>query len=65
MILGEGTFHQVHGGAATNHGDEARKPMKAEYAAIRGKGFTTPSYRPRLIGQLRTECEALGAVGPA
>ena len=63
MILGEGTFHQVHGGAATNRGDEARQPMREEYAAIRGKGFTTPAYRPRLIGQLRPECEALGRAG--
>ena len=39
VMLGEGTFHQVHGGVATN---AAASPLEAfldEYTRLRGKGF--------------------------
>ncbi len=55
IILGEGTFHQVHGGAATNGSDADRQAMFAEYERILGKPFTPPVYRPRLIGSLSAE----------
>ena len=43
-LLGEGTFHQVHGGVATNTPWE-RHPFEsfhAEYQAIRGEAFAPP-----------------------
>lgn len=51
-ILGEGTFHQVHGGAATNSPAAAREAMNAEYRALFGQGFRMPPYQPRLIGRI-------------
>lgn len=52
IILGEGTFHQVHGGAATNGTTEHRKVMAAEYIQIFGRPFKVPAYTPRFIGSL-------------
>jgi hypothetical protein len=51
-LLGEGTFHQVHGGAATNAPPDAR-PWKAfhdEYVSIRGRSFETPAAATLLLG---------------
>lgn len=55
MILGEGTFHQVHGGVATNGDNSAREPMSAEYRQIRGRNFITPRYEPQFVGALSDE----------
>jgi cephalosporin hydroxylase len=52
MILGEGTFHQVHGGVATNGATEARAAMRAEYMAIHGRAFATAVYEPHFVGKL-------------
>lgn len=52
MILGEGTFHQVHGGAATNGTHEARAAMGREYEAIHGCAFEMPAYQARFVGSL-------------
>lgn len=42
-LLGEGTFHQVHGGVATNRDDTPHDAYRDEYKKIRGKEFeTTP-----------------------
>lgn len=49
MLLGEATFHQFHGGTATNV-PPAQHPwpaMAAEYEAIRGRPFRS-SFRPPL-----------------
>jgi len=49
LLLGEATFHQFHGGTATNV-PPAQHPwqaMAAEYEAIRGKPFRS-SFRPPL-----------------
>lgn len=64
MILGEGTFHQVHGGAATNGLPEDRAAMGAEYAAIHGRRFTTPSYEPHFVGRLDPTSHDAGAHRP-
>lgn len=58
MILGEGTFHQVHGGAATNGPKAARDAMHAEYRALFGTDFQPPAYHPRLIGKLSRDLAA-------
>jgi glycosyltransferase involved in cell wall biosynthesis len=50
-LLGEGTFHQIHGGAATSRRfswDE----MAAQYAAIRGRPFAPPADEPLHVGTL-------------
>jgi len=52
MILGEGTFHQVHGGAATNSPAEARQAMREEYRTLFGADFRPAAYDPRPFGKL-------------
>jgi cephalosporin hydroxylase len=64
MILGEGTFHQVHGGIATNGPPENRVPMQAEYAAIHGRPFAGPKYRPQFVGSLDDKRFRAGAERP-
>jgi hypothetical protein len=52
VLLGEGTFHQVHGGAATSRRlgwDE----MHAEYVEIRGEPYRPPTNRPLYLGDIR------------
>ena len=46
MLLGEGTFHQIHGGAATGK-RFSKQDADAEYEAIRGRPFRPPEV-PRL-----------------
>ena len=49
VLLGEATFHQFHGGAATTRRftwDE----MHADYEAIRGRPYVPPSNRPAYFG---------------
>lgn len=38
-LLGEGTFHQVHGGVATNRSDTPRLEYREEYMRLRGEPF--------------------------
>jgi hypothetical protein len=58
VLLGEATFHQLHGGIATNSPVEAfparLAAWRAEYEAIRGKPWTTaPRRRPPIyVGSL-------------
>lgn len=52
IVLGEGTFHQVHGGAATNGSQDDRQKMHAEYEALFGAPYVKPAYTPRLIGSV-------------
>lgn len=42
-LVGEATFHQVHGGVATNGAKEALDAMFAEYRELRGVPFVTPT----------------------
>ena len=47
MLLGEATFHQFHGGVATNVTLDAHPwdAMAAEYEAIKKRGYSS-NYRP-------------------
>jgi hypothetical protein len=57
VLLGEGTFHQLHGGAATSRRltwDE----MHAEYVAIRGEPYRPPTGQPLYLGEVHAS--ALG-----
>ena len=51
-LLGEGTFHQVHGGIATNASGNIQDVFQAEYAAIRGGPFKTPAYESLYFGSV-------------
>ena len=64
MILGEGTFHQVHGGAATNSPQAARAAMRGEYEALTGATFNMPAYTPRFVGSLDERSHAAGTPRP-
>ncbi len=64
MILGEGSFHQVHGGAATNGSEEDRTAMREEYQAIHGRAHSAPDYRARYVGSLDPVRFASGAGSP-
>jgi glycosyltransferase involved in cell wall biosynthesis len=53
-LLGEGSFHQFHGGAATNSRPEAHpgKLFVEEFQRLRGKAHSPPERRPILLGSL-------------
>jgi hypothetical protein len=53
LLLGEGTFHQFHGGAATNRADnEPLREFHEEYQRIRGAPFKPPRFHPVLFGHI-------------
>lgn len=56
VLLGEGTFHQIHGGELNNStGEEhARKQAIAhkEYESVRGRAYSPPVQEPFYFGQL-------------
>jgi glycosyltransferase involved in cell wall biosynthesis len=59
MLLGEGTFHQMHGGAMTG-ADEKQSKKKlqawlAQYAAIRNKSIVAPAKNPHYIGHVPSQ----------
>lgn len=49
VLLGEGTFHQVHGGAATSR-RVGRDEMESEYERLRGGPFTPPDVPALYLG---------------
>lgn len=76
MLLGEGTFHQFHGGVASNAPRTGRpvQSMAAEYARLRGRDFAPPRDRSILFGGLVADAlpwlgdslgQVLGAAPPA
>jgi hypothetical protein len=56
-LLGEGTFHQVHGGVATNARENVTHLFAAEYERLRGRPFATPEYDSRYYGTLTRRSE--------
>ena len=50
-LLGEGTFHQYHGGAATSRRFSFDE-MHADYQAIRGKPYRPPTNRALYVGSV-------------
>ncbi len=59
QLLGEGTFHQYHGGAATSR-RLSWAEMDAQYEALRGRRYRPPPNRALHVG--RVPDEALGLV---
>jgi len=58
VLVGEATFHQIHGGAITNetkNRDEKIQGFKDEYFSITGKNFSALYYEFLLFGQLKNK----------
>lgn len=53
VLLGEGTFHQVHGGVATNAAVSPWERFHDEYLRLRGEPFSAPRREPVLLGTVR------------
>ena len=53
VLLGEGTFHQFHGGVATSR-RLGWEEMHAEYVAIREESYRPPSNRPLYLGAIHS-----------
>jgi hypothetical protein len=52
MLLGEATFHQVHGGVATNAAASPWEAFEAEYVRLRGAAFRMPERRALFFGDM-------------
>ncbi len=57
VLLGEGTFHQFHGGVTTGGEARARRELfieeiKAQYEQIRGEPYQSPETTPVFLGEL-------------
>ena len=56
MLLGEGTFHQFHGGVSTNVLPSPFARFSDEYLAIRGESYSRPSREPVYFGSVPEQC---------
>ena len=56
LLLGEATFHQVHGGVATNARHSPWEAFHDEYVAIRGQPYAAPTLTPTLFGRPHAKC---------
>ncbi|MCB0977613.1 MAG: class I SAM-dependent methyltransferase [Acidimicrobiales bacterium] len=59
-ILGEGSFHQVHGGTTTNQSDPEERRRRVHgyaehYAELRGRPFVGPEKPVLYVGAFRTQ----------
>lgn len=55
ILIGEATFHQVHGGIATNGTLETINKMHDEYRRIRGSDYIAPSVNIQYYGSLASQ----------
>ena len=58
LLLGEATFHQFHGGVATNV-PRAQRPWEewvAEYRRLTGRSLAYPAPRPHYLGGMSDQC---------
>jgi glycosyltransferase involved in cell wall biosynthesis len=55
LLLGEATFHQLHGGITTNAAEavllERMRRWRAEYHALRGGEYRSPDRAPLILGE--------------
>jgi glycosyltransferase involved in cell wall biosynthesis len=58
VLLGDGTFHQIHGGAATS-GRFSFEELQADYLAIRGQRYQAPTTVPVYLGRVPELVEPL------
>ncbi|HEY5409784.1 MAG TPA: hypothetical protein VIJ94_03550 [Caulobacteraceae bacterium] len=61
MLLGEATFHQLHGGIATNSQHPPKALFKDEYQRLRGRPFSMPDAEIWFFG--RVHPHALRSMG--
>ena len=56
MLLGEATFHQIHGGVCTNSADQAQvfNQFNGEYRSIRGDNYQWPDVAVKFYGAFHT-----------
>lgn len=52
LLLGEATFHQLHGGVATNAGRPMFSLFNEEYRRIRGEDYRSPRISPFYLGRI-------------
>ena len=52
LLLGEATFHQVHGGIATNATTSKWDQFHDEYVRVRGTGYVRPGGTPMVFGRI-------------
>ncbi|MGH9354648.1 MAG: class I SAM-dependent methyltransferase, partial [Terriglobia bacterium] len=52
MLLGEATFHQIHGGIATNNRGAPQALFQEEYIRLRGRAYHRPTRQPLYFGTL-------------
>lgn len=66
VLLGEGTFHQFHGGVATNVPlpDHPWSQFEAEYVRVRARAYAAPQFRPHYLGHLPREAHPFLARQP-
>lgn len=55
LLLGEATFHQVHGGVATNAAVSRWAEFHDEYVRIRGAPYMRPAKEPLLVGRVPSQ----------
>jgi glycosyltransferase involved in cell wall biosynthesis len=55
VLLGEGTFHQIHGGISTNAARLSWAAFHDEYRRLRGRAFRPPTTTPLFVGRVRDE----------
>lgn len=58
LLLGEATFHQFHGGVATNvpHGQLPWEEWVAEYRQLTGRAYVVPGRPPHFLGGMSNQC---------
>lgn len=55
LLLGEATFHQVHGGVATSASVSPWPEFHEEYVRLRGRDYERPTGSPLMVGDIRSE----------
>ncbi len=55
ILMGEGTFHQFHGGVSTNHPGGRFDEFSIEYESIYGQEFQPPTKRAIVLGQVQPQ----------
>jgi len=56
ILLGEGSFHQVHGGAATNAPLRVWEDFEQEYRSIRNRSYAVPHRQAQYFGSIPPQC---------
>jgi hypothetical protein len=60
VLLGEVTFHQIHGGVTTNSINPPMAAIQSEYERIHGKPFSLPTARAWTFGNV--PCQAMSFI---